>query len=204
MPSAAGDAFLALSGVKFSLVRYVVRIVPMILGLMLSLSYVLSRFRKSFSFSSATDGFHQSLMDLPDSSLPLAGFWSSTTQIASMTSLMAAGGLPSFLMYVMSASLIVSSADSASLRMGMATARSASHSSLIALAAAAFSCAFFSSWPTMAALGSTTSFFSRAIFSISASTSATVTTSCGCSATSSACMLATCSADDCSFSRPTV
>ena len=47
LTSAAGDAFLAVSGVKFSLVRYEVRMTAMILGGMLSLSYVLSFWRKS-------------------------------------------------------------------------------------------------------------------------------------------------------------
>lgn len=104
----------------------------------------------------------------------------------------------------MSFSSIVSSAASASFRMGRASARSASHSSLIAFAASALDCALASSPLTIKAFGSTTSAFSRAMTFMRFSTSATVRTSCGCSACSSACMPATCSLLLCSFCRPTL
>jgi hypothetical protein len=47
MPSAAGEAFLAVSGVNDSLLMYFARSSAMMRGWMLSLSYVLRRFRKS-------------------------------------------------------------------------------------------------------------------------------------------------------------
>lgn len=120
-----------------------------------------------------------------------------------MHSLTVAGGFFSCFTYWMSAGLSVSRADRASRRIGSALASSASQSLLMAPAAAAAADATSSSFCTTAFFGSTTSRFSRSIFFISSSTSATVLMSCGFSASKSRCMPATCSAEDMSFSRPT-
>jgi len=82
---------------------------------------------------------------LPEGSGIRSGFIPLTTQTASITSLTPAGGLFIVLTKVISCAVRVSRAANAAFRAGIASARSASHSSLMALAALACSLAIASS-----------------------------------------------------------
>ena len=120
----------------------------------------------------------------------------------SITVLIVAGGFLKLCTSLMSAGLIVSRAARAAFSTGIASARSASHSVLMALAAAPFFSASATSASTMAALGSTTSVFSLATLASSSSVSATVLIRLGFRAVSSSCIAETWSAVLPSFSRP--
>lgn len=181
------------------------RTTSIILGLMLSLSYDLSSPRKFESPSSFLLGSQKSSTFLPEpeGSFTRAGLISSSTQTASSTVLIAAGGFLNDCTSLMSAGLIVSSAARADSRMGNASASASSHSVLILFAASADTWAFMTSSSTIFFLGSTTSIFSFLTTAMSSSVSATVLISTGLRSVSSFCMMATWSAVKDSFSRPT-
>ena len=133
----------------------------------------------------------------------MAGLTASATHTDSSTNLIIAGGLLNELTYLMSLSVMVSSAATAASSAGMASASRSSHSFFTAPAASPFLAASATSSSTAAFFGSTTSTFSRCTFSMSSSVSATVLIRLGLSAVSSSCMSLTASAVKASFSRPT-
>ena len=140
---------------------------------------------------------------MPAGSGTFAGFTSSATHTASITSFTAAGGFLKVCTSLMSAGLMVSSAAIAALSAGMASASKSSHSFFTAPASSPFFAASATSMSTAAFFGSTTSAFSFCTLAMSSSVSATVFINSGLSAVSSSCMSFTASAVDASFSRPT-
>ena len=126
----------------------------MIAGLMLSLSYVFSRWMKFGSASIFWLGPQKSMMRFDGSfgSGMRCAFSLSMMQMASHTSLMVAGGLARPLISLMSAGLIVSSALIASLSAGIASARSPSTDSFSAFTLSASAWATAASAPTSACL----------------------------------------------------
>mmetsp|Transcript_66852 Transcript_66852/g.164810 ORF Transcript_66852/g.164810 Transcript_66852/m.164810 type:complete len:244 (+) Transcript_66852:1288-2019(+) len=185
-PSAALDAFAILDGVKFSSGTNSFRIAAMTLGAMLSLSYDLSVGSSVPLPSRRTAGCHQSSILAPGLSGSgfLSGLVSSMTSTAFMASCTPAGGLLIDLTRSMSAFLMVSRARSASLRMGMASARSASHSSLTFFTSAACAAVASSSFIATAFCASTSGTL-LSTCSVSAAVSFCACTSPGCKSSSS-------------------
>ena len=140
---------------------------------------------------------------MPAGSGTFAGFTASATQTDSSTSLIMPGGDLNELTYLMSLSVMVSSAATAASSAGIASASKSSHSFFTAPAASPFLAASATSSSTAAFLGSTTSTFSRCTFSMSSSVSATVLMRLGFNAVSSSCISRTASAVNASFSKPT-
>mmetsp|Transcript_95240 Transcript_95240/g.139068 ORF Transcript_95240/g.139068 Transcript_95240/m.139068 type:complete len:203 (-) Transcript_95240:838-1446(-) len=177
----------------------------MILGGMASLSYSLSVVSSVPELRSLTAGLHQSSIFLPgvSGSFFLSGFKSSMIRTAFMASCTPRGGLPMALTASRSGFLMVSSALSASFRMGMASARSASHSSLTAFTAAACLAVASSSFmPT--AFCSSTPGMAASTLAVRASVSFCACASPGCRSMSSCFMLFTDSSARASASRPPV
>mmetsp|Transcript_36911 Transcript_36911/g.82694 ORF Transcript_36911/g.82694 Transcript_36911/m.82694 type:complete len:206 (-) Transcript_36911:1504-2121(-) len=189
MPKAAEDAFLAASGVNFSLVMYVLRISAMRPSSMLSLSYSLRAAMKVASPIIFCEVGQKSQIFLVGSSGSgtLTGLSPIMTHTASQTSFTPYGGLASFFTSWMSLGLMVSRALTAASRAGMAAARSFFTSSATAPHASA------SFWATAASAPTSFCFFSTPgslawTISIKAAVSFCAWASTGCFSVSSFCM----------------
>mmetsp|Transcript_17165 Transcript_17165/g.65041 ORF Transcript_17165/g.65041 Transcript_17165/m.65041 type:complete len:294 (-) Transcript_17165:5398-6279(-) len=205
MPLAAMDAWPARSSLKSSLVRNCSRTLPMDLGLMLSRSKSMRRARKPLELlSSFLAGPQKSSIFFVGSagSLMRSGFSPSITSTADSTITMTEDGLERLLTNLRSFSSSVLRARMADSSAGMASARSASHSSATALTAASSLAATSASADTRPRTSSTPGSFSW-ISSISAAVSFCDWTSTGCISSSCFCRPATCVAASLSFSRPT-